>query len=224
MDNIINLSIMLIVVLLIAIALQLRKITEINIKVLKYLIDIDSKSRDQFVALDNIEHAITGDSKTRKSLNDHVRKNFTKDGKLRSDESSLRNYLEGASKRNSDVKSILNMIKVELEFFKILWEFKSIDLKTKVYNKEYRKIVVNYKLDQLKAQKFSNAYIEETRGYYELIEKHKDAIIEGKDTSETQKLIDEIHQKNDDDAFKIDDIFIDTTDLDETQLANHDKK
>lgn len=212
-----------IVVLLIAIALQLRKIIEINIKVLKSLNEIGSKLRDQFVALDNIEHAITGESQTRKFATDYVRKNFTDDGKLSNDDTSLRNYLQDASKRNTDIKIILNTIKVELEFFKKLWEFKSIDVKTKVYNKAYRNIVVTYKLDQLRAKKFPIEYIEKTSEYYELVEKHLDAIIEGKDTSETQKLIDEIHQKNGD-AFKIDDVFIDAADLDEIKLANHDRK
>jgi hypothetical protein len=86
----------------------------------------------------------------KKGAQDFIRQKFSRNGKLRSDNTSLRDFLEKQSYRHIDVK----LIGVELRWLRQLWEHKNVSSKSKIEDKRFREMKLRYEYEKLMAMGF----------------------------------------------------------------------
>lgn len=132
MEYFFHISISLVIILLIMVVRGLNKSIDTHEEVLKNIEKITASTKDQSTALEQIEYVISGQGSWK-----HLSQ--------KSNPNSLRNYLDKAAVRHKDLK----LIKVELEFLRKLFEFKSIDAKTRIFDKVYRGMALAYRRDVL---------------------------------------------------------------------------
>lgn len=123
------------------------KILSANNELISKLKTQDEYLKNQFNSLDSIEYAITGTSLIQKGAQDYIREKFTKDKKLSSDNTSLRDFLERQNYRHRDIQ----LIKIELEYLRELWEYRNISSSAKFDDTLLQNKMRNYKLQWLRA-------------------------------------------------------------------------
>ena len=160
--------IILIVSLLIVLIWTQFCLMQTNQKILNQLKNLEGNMEKQYIALDNMEYSITGTSQNQKSAQDYVRQNFSADGKLRSDNTSLRDYLENQRYRHRDIK----LIGVELRWLRQMWEYRNVSSKTKIEDKIFRQKALNYEYERLRAMGIEGeTLVKEMEGYRKRDEK-----------------------------------------------------
>ncbi len=132
------------VILAAAISFYLYKIYQVSSDISQNIKDQICKINNLNSSIENIEFAITGTSQSVKKAQDYVRENFSS-GTLRTDNTSLRDYLERSKSAWKDIAEL----NVELKHFREIWEFTHQELKTKP---SFNELKLSYISDQLNAR------------------------------------------------------------------------
>jgi cell division protein FtsL len=136
-------------------------------KILEKLTSINDNITQELKSIDNIEYAITGTSQNQKSMQDYIKNNFSSNGMLRSDNTSLRDFLERQKNQHQEIK----IIGVELKWLKELWKYKNISGTTSVGDKQYRELILRYHYEWLIARGIEGEALDTQMKKYEELDK-----------------------------------------------------
>lgn len=111
------------IILAAIISFYLFKLYQVNIDISNIIKEQNCKLNNLNSSVDNIEFAITGTSPSKKFAQDFARTSISSK-KLRSDNTSLRDYLERSKKEWRDIEKL----NVELKHFREIWELYHVKL------------------------------------------------------------------------------------------------
>jgi len=158
--------------------------------ILEKITSVNDRMMEELKSIDNIEYAITGTSKNQIAIQDHIRNNFSSNGKLRSDNTSLRDFLERQKYHHQEIK----IIGVELKWLKELWKYKNISATTIVSDKQYREMILRYYYELLIAQGVEGEALEVQMKRYNTLDQMFDKTF---DENELKKIFPDVFGKKD---------------------------
>jgi hypothetical protein len=155
------------IVVLVALLWVQYKLLKITNQIAEKLTSSDEEITRGLTSIDNIEYAITGTSQNQKDSQDYIRNKFSSNGNLRSDKTSLRDFLEHQKYENQEIK----IIGVELKWLRKLWEYKNISSTTRVEDRQFRDLVLTYRYEWLIARGVAGEELDNAmKEYYKLDE------------------------------------------------------
>jgi hypothetical protein len=167
MSEYIGIAILLAVIVLFALLWVQYRLLRVANQISEKLSSTDDKIARKLASIDNIEYAITGTSQNQKDSQDYIRNKFSSNGNLRSDKTSLRDFLEHQKYENQEIK----IISVELKWLRELWEYKNISSTTRVEDKKFRELVLSYHYNWLIARGVTGEALDNAmKEYYKLDE------------------------------------------------------
>lgn len=160
-------AILMVTILLIIILNVQYKLLKTANKILEKLTSVNDNITQELKSIDNIEYAITGTSQNQKEIQDYIKNNFSSNGMLRSDNTSLRDFLEKQKYQHQEIK----IIGVELKWLKELWKYKNISGTKSVGDKQYRELILRYHYEWLIARGIEGEELNIQMKKYEKIDK-----------------------------------------------------
>jgi hypothetical protein len=165
MTEISGLVMLILIIFSIVFLWMLYKLINVASKILDKLTAVDEKVAQKLISIDNIEYALTGTSKIQKSIQDHIRNNFSSNGEMRSDKTSLRDFLENHKYEHQEIK----IIGVELKWLRKQWEYKNISSTTRVEDRVFRDLALNFHYEWLRARGVTGESLKnEMEKYYKI--------------------------------------------------------
>jgi hypothetical protein len=165
MTELSGLVMLILIIFLIVFLWMLYKLINVASKILEKLTAVDEKVAQKLTSIDNIEYAITGTSKNQKLIQEHMQNNFNLNGKMLYEKTSLRDFLENQKYVQQEIK----IIQVELKWLIKQWEYKNISSTTRVEDRVFRDLALNYHCEWLRAKGFTGESLKyEMEKYYKI--------------------------------------------------------